>query len=1777
MGIESIKAPPLPAPTESDTISTPPTELATDVSRPQDDNKSSYSLPDDGTPVTIKTRGHKPNRSQTSLLIEYFEGGKSDISNPGNHSSKPSVRVRLTPSKTRGKNDRIQITETKSTRKGSMSKKAVASPAVSRSELELDPEETRSMNSCASATEESNVSRNPIEVEINPSHYRRRERKVSSPLIPAADSKASSYVPPNMSDISAIGTDSFLDGSGNTTNLSQVSGHGKNPSRSEAAAASALGAVAGAVAADRMNRKNRTVSDDRRIIEKSLEKASKPERKHKSKSRTSSISGERDVDKSSPRRRSKGGHKESVLSAADSSVLSSQITQQSHRSYDSHSSSKISINNPKLLETVEDAIRRLILPELDAIKRERSQRETRRSKDRDSLSSLTSASREDISVTSKRRSGDTAQSTKSRGREARNDLSTHSSVEQISVIDSVQDDEETPRPRKDRLGDAALLGAAAAAGVAISGRDTSRVDDKRQRRRRRGKTPERGRAAEDYDEEHDVVPPMPLSSEINPSEMTRTSILSAETDRPHSASDELMPVHEVTRGSVESVHGTPTPTRTPVTLQALGAQHANVSHGDLKNLPRQGTGEFEDENEGRYEDSDLSQRYHDDYDEYDDAGHMGEPAMYDQSFFGHQDVPAPLRYIPYQQERRGLSPIESVSGYTESDLHHRRDSKVQSELSSPSKSPRHTRELQSQSSIPSNLRSREFGDEASSVRSSGNYRNTTYTDDSELDRVTSGQAVRGLGANPEFVHPAFGAESAVASLVDGSVIEPSLLSAGQDYRDSQLSYGEIARGSGGSSPAKRSVGSHQEVTELRGPSPVLSKKDASNSSREFAEYDLDEYGRKYEPVRTRQSPDRQSPTASEQETINAAVRAAAAASKAKKGISPHPETQNQFVGEGVFRNQSFKERAKTDGYQPNTTPRHSVDRLSENYYHPKMSASGLPDVDHPMPEIGYGYDDERQTPSIIEGPLDGSQRGNQDHWPAEQTPTQDKVFDYDKAVTPKASRNGHRGLGLADAAAVGALVTAGAMAASHSRQPSQDQDDEWQRTSGDRKRDTLLTNPYEGTSPIANLPGLDGNMLGASGYGVDGYRGGFNTGSPGIGQGDEGYISAAPNEVRDVQNAKGKGVGFTEQAHLARKPEDPFYGAGGLQSTRHLSGMSQGLGSPLYDAAMGTGIDRIQSKDIIALMEHLMVRDAQRSARDTEMLVTLVRSAAEMRNSFNDIKRLLADTEDQIIGEVKENTDKTVQKHLGGPRPFPGSAPRSTFGGSQAGTIEDLPAKKRNLFRRALKSLGAKGSNDLGKIEDMLNHLLTEVDELKNQSTGNPIAMIGSQNRTLENIQPEVQYEQDRGYEPEGNAGTSTASHASQSGHLSIPQSRGGTSMKQGYERKFSDHRISTVPEDSEEEYHQPAVTRANQYSNPDLLMSPAMQPERGASEALGTPPQHGAQVSSAPNSYENTPLTDANKKHKRGSSGFLPKISRWSETTTSSIGRVFRHSGTSRKNDQGDEFLQHAPSRSGSDLGQYEYSQPQHVYGEDKLHTGFSEQDLNNPDPMQQPGTPTRIQLHDPPVTYSTPEDPKYKVHRNSLNLQHPQPRPGQSERFRTALETSAQDYDSPMSPRSADWAGSATSLNRFPGQEQQHNDQGYAWSSPGPQQAQQAPPRPPKEPLDSVSPPQNNRVNKLQKKQPGSPLPSHGVESGYGSGSPKPENRNLSSALGQPTRRPSGPRAMTPSRMSRGESRSPANSIDGRLSVGSQGNGEDRAREERRRKRDTFGTHASQESETF
>lgn len=1169
MGIDSKKAPPLPAPTEDSTSPSDLETTPTDVSGPGDE-KSAYSLPDDGTPVTIKTRSR--HNKQTSLFIEYSDHktGTSDAE----ADRRPSVRVRLTTPPSRGKNGagRIQIAEAIDPYKASSyTRRGVPSPLTAPQPAQLrDGEDDRSIGSYASATEESNVSRNqPIDNGIDIGRSGRR-RRPASPLIPTQpDDTMASLMHSTHSEISAIPTDSFLDGSG--------------PMRSSDGRW-----ISSSNSAEKLkNTKTRAASRERVKIPSSDKERS--DRKHKSSKSRSTSGADRYADEvKSPRRRSSRNH-ESAVSAADSSVVSSSFSP-THRSMDQQSmrseSSSKSINNPKLLEAVEDAIRRLILPELSSLRREQSMRDTAR---RNSVVSTgTSISREDL-LAERRKPFEKPRDPKykdRRDREGRHDYADASTraLDRDSMDGSSILDAEPQTPRHKGTDGYKTAAAAAAGGLTVAALANSPSDDKKQRRRKRAEgARSRSRASDAYTDDFDdddhlaPAPPMPLMSEINPSEVTRTSILTADTDRPHSATEEAS---SAVRESVRplSVESTPTPTKTPTSLlKTLATQHANVSHGDLTALRDQrDTGTSDQHIEYSRAPPPFDDRAMDEPDDshFDDAYAS---SAYD--YYNTQDVPPPLRYEPYQPERRGLSPIYSVSGYTEAsgDGSQHKDSRNFAQNDSRSdlleKPSQRDLSVHSPVSARSNAMGRESDIRSDDRSSVADYRHMP-TEGSDLDPARSRQAVRGIGANPDIVHVPVGLESHVASLVDGSMIDQSVLS--QDYaqRDSTISYNEGSRSyvDDRSSPAKRSVDSHQYVEDERATTPT--SRDHAQRSQEFAEYDLDKYGRKIA-----QSQYRQSPTDSEAAITASAAAKAIKALKANQGrqtMEEEAEPEDAFVPAGVQRNKSFKERTLA-GHEPATTPTHSVDRLDYEGSPPKMGASGLPDLDHPMPEIGYLDDSVTNTPgSIVKERLDGApDEASWAHRSLQSTPK--PHVEISRKPVPGESTD-RQGLGITEMASAAALGAAGAMAANHSRQPSNDHEDEWHRTSEDRKRDTMGTNPFEGVSPVAN-PQLGDNLYGDANYDI-----GFHTGSPGGPLDDESYKSQGPNYAPDFGGEQG--VDGTRTVEL-QDGADPFYEMPKPGHTRHLSGMSHGMDTPFYDASTGGGIDRIESKDIVALMQEV--------------------------------------------------------------------------------------------------------------------------------------------------------------------------------------------------------------------------------------------------------------------------------------------------------------------------------------------------------------------------------------------------------------------------------------------------------------------------------------------------------------------------------------------------------------------------------------------------------------
>jgi len=1370
MGVDSKRGPPLPAPTDASSnsgVGAGADMAATDLSRVTDvTDKTSYSLPEDGSPLTISTNrrrreadlgmSREAQQSQTSLLIEYFEGGKGSQV----ETRRPSVRVKVTPSsksRSRSSNGHIQITKSRSGneesgrsgRRPSYTKRIHLGTSRGDRLADLDGD-GHSLSSYASATEESNVSRNPIEIEVRP-------RRHGSPLIPDPD--AAIREQQLGSDVSSMPANSFLDG--DSGHRSPDKERGKAFSKADALVQGAAMGATAAIVADTLKapsrRRSRSLSRERIITQKAAEKvrSGKSEHRHKhgSGSRSRSVSDntkrtEKHTETfSSPRRRSsRGHHDDSLLSGGDSSLLtSSKVSDQ--RSYRSGTSTKSSINNPKLLETVEDAIRRLILPELNALKKEHASRDKHDREHRPRRSSLTSSSAlsnesRDLEPRSKRSSGVEASAkakttVDERDRERDRNVSTGTvkpykdrSGDRGSESPRTPRTPRTPRSfergvseetvtRGDsggrRSGDKRSTFGALAAGIglgtlasALKGDDRNDskeyLDEKERAERRRRRAKSRSRSdslAESYESHRDEVPPMPMMSDINASEITRSSILSASTERPHSASGEKMmtPVKDVPRGFVSPSH---TPTRSPyASKRSLGMQHSNDSTPNLSRTNLQHHDEYDLNEHGQkvpmnrnIEEAAYEQEYHDGERSKGHgkavaaglagaaAGALAVDAMRhddrdidddeEDIYYQHtQHVPSPLKYVPYNQEKRGLSPIQSVSGYTEADeqerLQKQRDSRAtqstnsKGSFSTLNQSPQRktSASLRSQRSDPraydfkevrqgglndseiSNDPDVEYWEEQHQVNERNrdvdqdSYRSSDarmdkhrsgYTDDSEWhenDRVAAGQDVRGVGANPDYVHTPIAVESAVASLLEASVltgVTGGSRSPGLDRRDSYDSRLSGQTGSSGrpgvdrkASYASYDEGSERQFTS-RGNVPAAESPGGQGSAGSrnrdvdmhspYPEYELDEHGRKVT------MPNYQQPSTAKNAAVAGIAGAAAGAAAAiivNRQEAPQ-SSKDQFIEQeaipGAPLQKSFKDRAVD--YVP-SSPRHSVDKYMDDerdHESLKMSANALPNAQDSMPEFA---DDASVTtnPSVINGPKSNYNAGEMDWERGYKTPTPASIQRKEVGSGSTRSEQSDTALkaaqmGLMDAAPLGAGAAAGAAAVNaatgHNREASfNNNDQEWRRTSEDRKRDTLITNPYEGSSPVTLLGGeRDRNLLDQLGYeGVKQNVGGglgYSTGSPGAVPKDEGYISSAPNPRSAgaiTPEPKHRGVGFTDPLMGPGEFDiDPFYTP---NHQRHFSGMSHGMQSPLYDSALGNNRDVIKSKDIVALMDHVSI------------------------------------------------------------------------------------------------------------------------------------------------------------------------------------------------------------------------------------------------------------------------------------------------------------------------------------------------------------------------------------------------------------------------------------------------------------------------------------------------------------------------------------------------------------------------------------------------------------
>ena len=1183
--------PPLPAPTESSTLQTSGgsvtgTDLATDLSRRTE--KTSISIPEDGSPVTITTKKRRENRdrdrehtltkashhSQTSLLIEYFEGGKG----PNVH-ARPSVRVKVTPSaakKVRDSNDHIQITEAGSNRKPSYTRRISLGPRSSGEKRGPENTDDKSISSYNSAADESNVARGypPVEIEV----IKGGGSDLSASSVPAEKR----YTNQTASEISSMPADSMLEGNGEYV----------TPKRTRSRSISR-----GAVADNNNNtlktpsrRRSRSLSRERltqKVIEKlgSRPREVVPEKRRSSgKVRSRSASKEQLVESSkTSRRRSSKHHQEEISQSGTESMLTD--ISPKRRSGDQYSfrsgTSKSSINNPKLLETVEDAIRRLILPELSTLKQEQKLQQNRDKFERgprDSFASSTSTPRIETARKISTRasapdvnpklvlnrdehnsgialSGDSIKGRKeSRREKLANSPSERSFEREVSEETVIRDEDKIHRKKSKESHKLRDGGPGSPAGgiltaAALKHHDSkSSVESRERRRRRRSKSHSRTGSIAGSTEEifykHDV-PPMPMRSDIHSSELTRESILSNNTEDPASPSIDLQrkEIREVSRGSPQEVLSpasrtpTRTPTRTPLSAKGFGTHHSNHSRDDLSVQHSHSIRSLREE------------------DRHSKIAEYGTVAAEDAQPFLPDKTPIQFDLYNSHEENsfgrrahnRGLSPIQSVASFREED-----DVAQHNTLE----------EVHSSGSV-SSLDRKSKGNSGLSIKSLSSVASTNMA-----------RSNRPKGINLERSKEVLEQHEALRDSTVTQSASPSRDHAMDDWYERQHEENDKYRESFASSLDPRVDAKH--LTNYTDDSMDMPNaqhvEDISTNPRYI-----------YTPLAV------ESAVASLHDPSVLSVRSKFGSNSMMDSEAGQKEHQNR---QSLVEDLPHKKHDHADdeahlaapillsphssreglGHSPAESPRQSIARSLEGQEDEivPMGASGLPDAKDPMPEIGHIPDsdsDLNTNPSIIQGPIGGVQHGSRDHWPYQETPPQVATHFAKRSHDSSA----HESL---KAAAATFLVTAARATNGNSALK-------------EKSRDATLDGSKQPTVEDEYEQDVDHDIERHDSYSQQ------SVASPPLNKHrDEGYVSAqqarSPGALSPESMTRSPGIFADPGINITGGfigDGDPFVGAG--KHSRHLSGYSQGMPSPLYDSATGRGMDRIQSQDIVALMDHV--------------------------------------------------------------------------------------------------------------------------------------------------------------------------------------------------------------------------------------------------------------------------------------------------------------------------------------------------------------------------------------------------------------------------------------------------------------------------------------------------------------------------------------------------------------------------------------------------------------
>lgn len=635
-------------------------EAATDLSIKTD--RTHHTIPDDGRPITIttgsKTTGKifkTDNHSQTSLLIEYYEAGNST-----NSGQKPSIRVKVHPSSKTSKNNGAHIL----LKQGHGVTKTSAPASTRRISLTSKPPRSTDVAddlSLSSAPYTSNKLP-PVEIGV-PDRSGHRSDSTISPELRYAEAP---------SDISSMPTDSMLGAQRSTLVSAPVQPLAPSdaglPLTEDSTYNQAVTVDTTALKPPVMPQERNLSSE--RLTQKVIEKLSNrpkdtitPERVKKQ--RLSGSLG-REVaagSPSHPTRSTTKSHKDddSMLSVSDPSVLTNSAVYPNAKAYDQRSSksaiSNNSIqNNPKLLQTVEDAIKRLILPELKEIKKDQRHASHRSKYDKDysdlstSSASLDKTSRRVSSGSKSRRrtsKGEDGSGSKRRKSGHRDSYGYDSLSDEDSrrhSVSSVSDHKQKSKHRTRHDQDVSSR-------TLEHNQSEESLDHRRRKRRSRSRSSRSGSIAESEEAfaKH-KIPPMPMQSEIG-SELTRSSLLSSNTTDSYTPTQHN--VREVTRGGHAIVAPSPpTPTtRSKDTQNTLGMHHGNFSE---HNLSTNKFAQEQSDNDGTL--SPELNRYSYDNESLEDAERM---RQYERNLHTQHPI------------RRGLSPIQSVASYTTTTEPHR--------------------------------------------------------------------------------------------------------------------------------------------------------------------------------------------------------------------------------------------------------------------------------------------------------------------------------------------------------------------------------------------------------------------------------------------------------------------------------------------------------------------------------------------------------------------------------------------------------------------------------------------------------------------------------------------------------------------------------------------------------------------------------------------------------------------------------------------------------------------------------------------------------------------------------------------------------------------------------------------------------------------------------------------------------------------------------------------------------------------------------------------------